>query len=167
MNKATDLKNALLALFRSGADSEHDETEMEELLEDIDFSSLLQVLLNRVEPVYEYRADGKLRESFDYRSRELFLTRAIKLYADIDQTVTGEVCCSHSYELWLMPNLTFTITSCFSVGCLKAAYATEYRMDKGNDWTETGITIDFVALADRLQALCGLMYRRQTPMFEL
>ena len=40
-------------------------------------------------------------------------------------------------------------------------------MDKGNDWTETGITIDFVALADRLQALCGLMYRRQTPMFEL
>ena len=39
MNKATDLKNALLALFRSGADSEHDETEMEELLEDIDFSS--------------------------------------------------------------------------------------------------------------------------------
>ena len=32
MNKATDLKNALLALFRSGADSEHDETEMEELL---------------------------------------------------------------------------------------------------------------------------------------
>ena len=32
MNKATDLKNALLALFRSGADSEHDETEIERFL---------------------------------------------------------------------------------------------------------------------------------------
>lgn len=167
MNKANELKNALLVLFRSGADSEHEEAELEALLEDIHFSSLLQVLLNRVEPVYEYRADGKLRESFDYRSRELFLTRAIKLYVDMDQTVTGEVCCSHAYELWLLPNLTFTVTSCFSVTCMKAAYATEYRMDKGSDWKEAGITIDFVALADRLQALCGLMDRRQTPMFEL
>ena len=167
MNRVTELKNAISHLFRSGADAEHDEQEMESLLEDIDFSNLLQVLLNRVEPVYEYRADGKLRESFDYRGRELFLTRAIKLYEDVDQVAPGDVCCSHSFELWLLPDLTFAVSSCYKVSCLKAAFGTEYRMDKGNDWTETGMTIDFVALADRLQASCGLMYRRQTPMFEL
>ena len=47
MNRVTELKNAISHLFRSGTDAEHDEQEMEGLLDDIDFSNLLQVLLDR------------------------------------------------------------------------------------------------------------------------
>ena len=166
-NKATKQKNALVGLFRSGASKEHDEAEMEDLLAGIDFPSLLQVLMNRAEVVYEYQADGSFEKSFDYRSRELFLTRAIKLYEDTWKGSADVAVTTHSYELWLLPDLTFAVTSCFEVDIGRSSYVTRYRTDKGNDWLDTEMSIDFVALADRLDALCGLVHEWETPMYEL
>ena len=87
MSKANQLENTLTELFRSGADEYHDEIETEELLEGTDFSMLLQGLYFSRMNVYEYRADSKLENSFEYRGPELFSGAAMLLYTDM-----GDAC---------------------------------------------------------------------------
>ena len=52
MNKAIELENALTGLFRKGTEVGYSETEIDELLEDIDYDTLLQAVWNNAETVY-------------------------------------------------------------------------------------------------------------------
>ena len=72
MSKANELKNALVGLFRSGADAEHDADEMEGLLEGIDFPVLAQALYSLREPVYAFFTETNTQQGFDYYGAPLF-----------------------------------------------------------------------------------------------
>ena len=170
MKKADELKKALKDLFLSETTDEddEDEIEIETMLDDIDYSSLLQVLTAKAEEVFEYQADGQFYMSFDYRSRELFSIGAVKTYQDMGTaTITDITITSHSYELWLLPDMTFAVTSCFMVDIDKGEYVTKYRTYKGHDWRDTEMTIEFETLVEDLQDLSMSVYEHETPLYEL
>ena len=167
MNKVDELENTLTELFRSGADEDHDETEMEELLEGMDYPTLLQGLHVSRMPVYEFRADSKLENSFEYRGQELFSGTAMLLYTDIGDACLDVALHSRFYELWLLEDMTLAVVSVFRNDIGNGTYVTEYRSYKGEDWEEAGMCIDFLDLADDLDSLCASVYEREVPYYEL
>ena len=167
MNKAKDLQLALYALFRSGADEDHDEVEMAELLEDMDFNALLQGLWNELTTVYAYSASGELAGDYEYHGPALFPAGAIRLYEDMTDCTNETVFCSRALELWLLPDLSFAITSQFRVMLAGGRYETEYRTFKGRNWREAGISIDFLQLADDLEEMSRGTGGGEMPVYEL
>ena len=167
MNKAKDLKLALYALFRSGADEDHDAEELAELLEDIDFHALLQGLRNEQTVVYQYHADGDIVEDFEYYGPVLFPAGAVRLYMEVTDSTHESALCRRALELWLLPDMNFAVTSLFHVVFDGGAYETEYRTFKGFDWRDAGMDIDFLQLADDLEDMCVGPCAGELPVFEL
>ena len=167
MNRAIYLREALLKLFRSGADGEHDEEEMEELLDGIDFSALLQALRFGLETVYMYRADGLPDCGLDYRGPELFPVQASLLYTGAGDLRADMLSCARFHELWLLDNMTVAVVSCFRTEIGNCAYTSEFRAFRGLDWRNTDMEIDFVRLADKLDALCEAVRAHELPVYEL
>ena len=167
MNKAIELENALTGLFRKGTEVGHSETEIDELLEDIDYDTLLQAVWNNAETVYAYRADGEHEFSLDYRGTELFTQKATRLYEDVGEGFAGVVVAARSLELWLLEDMTFAIVANFYVEVGNSEYITEYRFFKGSDWTESDIELDLEDLAAELAAMCEPYYDHTQPIYEL
>ena len=69
MSRVTELEKALTTLFRKGTEVGYTETEIDELLENIDYHALLQAVWNKAETVYAYRADGKNALSWTIAAR--------------------------------------------------------------------------------------------------
>ena len=166
MNRTIELKNALSALFRSGADREHDENELMDLLEDIDFRALLQGISDDTSPVYQYHAYGERRTDFEYYGPALLPSGSVSIYEDDTDCIDGEVSCTRTLELWLLPDLSFAVTSCFAVLLYDGSYETRYRTYQGRDWKKAGMTIDFLDLADNLEAMCVHPVKDRLPMYE-
>lgn len=100
-----DLTESIECLFLSGADGEHDEDDMLDLLEGIDWKALYQVLLLQGRRVYEFIAGGEASSRMNYRSRDLFGQRAVCLDEDIQfpqNTAEDNQVNTYSYELWLL-----------------------------------------------------------------
>ena len=127
MNKAMALKGALSYLFRSGANSTQSAEEMQSLLGCIDYHLLLQSLLDDCETVYQYSADGASENDFIYRGPELLSRNAVLLYTDLTEFAAESCLCTRALELWLMTNMRFAVTSCYSVSMAGQRYLTEYR----------------------------------------
>ena len=167
MNKAKDLKLALYALFRSGADEDHDAEELAELLEDIDFHALLQGLYNEVITVYQYNAYGEMPEDFEYHGPALFPAGAVRLYEEITDYTKETVFCTRALEFWLLGDMSFAVTSQYRVAFAGGRYKTEYRTFKGRNWREAGISIDFLQLADDLEEMSLGTGGGEMPVYEL
>ena len=167
MNKATELENALTDLFRKGMKLGYTSSEISEYLDEIDFNTLLQAVWNNAETVYAYRADGNHDFSMDYRGAELFDQRATLLYEDTGEGYIGAVIAVRSLELWLLEDMTFAIVANFRVEVGSSEYITEYRVYKGNDWTDSDIDLDLKDLSDELAAMCEPCYDRHQPIYEL
>jgi hypothetical protein len=167
LNRANTLKNSLTALFRSGADQEHTAEEMTELLEGIDFPALLQAVYSMRETVYEYRVDGEMEKSFAYRGPELFPGKAVLLYTDAGYGCYDVALHERAYELWLLPDATFVVVSRIRTVIGSDASVMEYRTIKGVNWKDAGMTIDFLDLADDLEAICTAVTEHELPLYEL
>ena len=167
MNKATELENALTDLFRKGMKLGYTSSEISEYLDEIDFNTLLQAVWNNAETVYAYRADGNHDFSMDYRGAELFDQRATLLYEDTGEGYIGAVIAVRSLELWLLEDMTFAIVANFRVEVGSSEYITEYRVYKGNDWTDSDIDLDLKDLSDELAAMCEPYYDHTQPIYEL
>lgn len=167
MNQATILKDSLTALFRSGADEDHDADEMQELLEGIDFTALMQAICFMRETAYEYRVDGKAEKSFAYRGPSLFPDKAMLLCTDTRYGCCDAAFHERTYELWLLPNHSFAVVSCIRTAIDNDASVMEYRTICGEDWRDTEMTIDFLDLADDLDALCAAVTEHEIPIYEL
>ena len=83
MNLNEELRQAITALFLSGADEEHDSDELLELLEDVDFDAIRQALLCEGRHIYEFEVGSEADESMNYRSFDLFGTRALCLQREV------------------------------------------------------------------------------------
>ena len=137
------------------------------MLDVIDFSKLLQAVCYMRETVYEYRVDGKAEKSFAYRGPKLFPDNAMLLYTDFSYVCCDATFHERAYELWLLPNDSFAVVSCTRTVVGNDASVMEYRTVCGHNWRDTEMTIDFLDLADDLEALCAAVAEHELPIFEL
>ena len=57
-----------------------EEVGVEALVQDIDYENVTQYLINRLEPIYSYKAKGDCEKSFDYLGKELLPQRGALIY---------------------------------------------------------------------------------------
>ena len=70
MEKIDMLIDTVEELFLTGVTMEHDEEELLELLDDVDWYNLLQALILSAKPVYEFEAAGDGYPSLEYKSTD-------------------------------------------------------------------------------------------------
>ena len=96
----SSLEYVIDRLFRSGiGEPGYKEREVEELLEGMDYHSLLQAVRHEAKTVYAYTTQGKQPQTFNYRGADLFGQRATLLYDDFDQSDAAQVLAERRYEL--------------------------------------------------------------------
>ena len=165
-----DLTESIECLFLSGADGEHDEDEMLDLLDGIDWKALYQALLLQGRRVYEFIAGGEASSRMNYRSRDLFGQRAVCLDEDIQfpqNTAEDNQVNTYSYELWLLEDFSLVVTSCYRMKIGGGTYRSEYRTIKSYDWQDTEMDINFCCVADALENLCNLVKNHGYPLIEV
>ena len=167
MDRINTLKDRLTALFRSGADEDHNADEMLELLDGLDFHKLMQAIMDLREPVYEYRIDSELEKGFSYRGPELIPGYGVLLYTDFGCNVYDAALHEQAFELWLLMDASFAVLSRVRTTVGNNESIMEYRTIKGMDWKAAGMSIDFLDLADDLERLCEAVKGHELPLYEL
>ena len=165
-----ELTEVVEAFFLSAANDEHDEDDMLDLLEGIDWRDLYQALLLEGHTVYEYIAGGDANSRMNYRSRDLFGQKAVCLDEDIRFPLTNEEdnkVNTYSYELWLLEDFSIAVTSCYRMKIGGGTYRSEYRTVKSYDWQDTDMDIDFCCVADTLENMCSRIKAHGYPMIEV
>lgn len=163
MSKISDLIENLEELFRTGADENTSQDEMVELLDGMNFTRLLNGLADSFEMLYEYTVDGDK----PYRGKPLSEHRGACIYTDpLSGVKINNVYYRHSLELWLLDDMTFLVTSCFSV-MEPGKLLSEYRAAKSDFWRDTDMEIDFLHLAENLHLFYAPYGRHEIPVYEL
>ena len=155
-------------LFRCGVGNPgYKEQEVEELLQGMDYDSLLQAVRHEAKTVYAYATYGKPPQTFDYRGADLFGQRATLLYDDFDQSDAAQVLAERRYELWLLEDMSLVVVSCVSVDFAGGEFVTEYREIKQGDPWNTPMCLDLEELRNRLVEMFCQCYEHELPLYEL
>ena len=164
MNQTEELKRAITALFLEGADEKHDEDELLELIEDVDYDAVRQAFDSEGRRFYEFEVMSEVCESMNYRSLDLFGMRALVLERLLVYQKPNVF--SYSYELLLLEDCTFAVTSCYrlNIGC--GVYFSEYRTIKSCDWRDSPLDVDFVGVSDRLIEIGARIGEHGFPLVE-
>ena len=162
MSKLYELKEALEGLFLAGADDEHSGSEMLELLEDVNYPALLDIISETAETLHTY----SVYAGQPYRSKPLVEEKAFFLFPNVKtEGMKDGVLYMHSLELWLLSDMTFLVTSCFETG-IPGRITNTFRTVKGMCPNACGMDIDFVTLADYLTVLPSLYQKLRVPIYE-
>ena len=162
------LQFTIETLFRGGiGEHGYTDSEIRELLDELDYGSLLQGVRHNAQTVHAYAMQGRQCKAFNYRGGDLFGQRATLLYEDYEQSWSGIVTTDRSYELWLLEDMSLVTLACVSLDCGDGEYVTEYReIKEGGPW-HTEIHLDLDELAERLDDLCGGSAECNIPVYEL
>ena len=162
------LQFTIETLFRGGiGEHGYTDSEIRELLDELDYGSLLQGVRHNAQTVHAYAMQGRQCKAFNYRGGDLFGQRAPLLYEDYEQSWSGIVTTDRSYELWLLEDMSLVTVACVSLDCGDGEYVTEYReIKEGGPW-HTEIHLDLDELAERLDGLCGGSAECNIPVYEL
>ena len=162
------LQCTIETLFRGGiGEHGYTDSEIRELLDELDYGSLLQGVRHNAQTVHAYAMQGRQCKAFNYRGGDLFGQRATLLYEDYEQSWSGIVTTDRSYELWLLEDMSLVTVACVSLDCGDGEYVTEYReIKEGGPW-HTEIHLDLNELAERLDDLCGDSAECNIPVYEL
>ena len=162
------LQFTIETLFRGGiGEHGYTDSEIRELLDELDYGSLLQGVRHTAQTVHAYAMQGRQCKAFNYRGGDLFGQRATLLYEDYEQSWSGIVTTDRSYELWLLEDMSLVTVACVSLDCGDGEYVTEYReIKEGGPW-HTEIHLDLDELAERLDGLCGGSAECNIPVYEL
>ena len=162
------LQFTIETLFRGGiGEHGYTDSEIRELLDELDYGSLLQGVRHDAQTVHAYAMQGRQCKAFNYRGGDLFGQRATLLYEDYEQSWSGIVTTDRSYELWLLEDMSLVTVACVSLDCGDGEYVTEYReIKEGGPW-HTEIHLDLDELAERLDGLCGGSAECNIPVYEL
>ena len=157
------LQFTIETLFRGGiGEHGYTDSEIRELLDELDYGSLLQGVRHNAQTVHAYAMQGRQCKAFNYRGGDLFGQRATLLYEDYEQSWSGIVTTDRSYELWLLEDMSLV-----TLDCGDGEYVTEYReIKEGGPW-HTEIHLDLDELAERLDDLCGGSAECNIPVYEL
>ena len=168
MYHVSSLEYVIDRLFRCGiGDPGYQEQEVEELLQGMDYHSLLQAVRHEARTVYAYTTQGKDPMTFDYRGADLFGQRATLLYDDFDQSDAAQVLAERRYELWLLEDMSLVVTACVSVNFGDGEFVTEYREIKQGDPWHTPMCLDLEELRNRLVEMFCQCYEHELPLYEL
>ena len=169
MSTTNELRKALIELFRSGEDAEHDAGEMEELLDGINFQALAQALRNDQERVYAYFTETQSVPCFDYYGATLF-PQAVLLVQQLEEDRGDDFdfyCWKRYLELWLLPDMRLSVVSCLQTGAFGNSRIAEYRAIKEGNWKEEGMEINFLDFAAVLEEKANQHLAQELPTFEL
>ena len=170
MEKIDMLIDAMECLFLTGVTKEHDEEDLLELLDDVNWYDLLQAVILYARPVYEFEAEGDGYPDLKYMSKDLFGQKAICLDEEVISPREGETTPQvHKYsrELWMLEDFTFAVTSRFCVQIGKTTCRAEYRTLKSEDWREAGMDVNFCCVADGLVNLANEVAKHGYPLIEV
>ena len=164
----SSLEYVIDRLFRNGiGEPGYKEREVEELLEGMDYHSLLQAVRHEAKTVYAYTTQGKAPMSFNYRGADLFGQRATLLYDDFDQSDAAQVLAERRYELWLLEDMSLVVVSCVSVDFGDGEFVTEYREIKQGDPWHTPMCLSLEDLSIKLTEMFCRFNRSELPIYEL
>lgn len=169
MFNADYLRFAITSFFNDAVNSdayEYDQEQVDELLEEIDFDALAQVLRDKLHTVYSYTTQGAQAKSFNYRSSKLFDQQAVMLYDDFDRASAESVLAERHYELWLLEDMSIVAVSRVGVDFADGEYVTVYRELVGDPW-ESAIDIDLTEMTGDFMDMCADVYECETPVYEL
>ena len=147
------LQFTIETLFRGGiGEHGYTDSEIRELLDELDYGSLLQGVRHNAQTVHAYAMQGRQCKAFNYRGGDLFGQRATLLYEDYEQSWSGIVTTDRSYELWLLEDMSLVTVACVSLDCGDGEYVTEYReIKEGGPWhTEINTQIGRASCRERV-----------------
>ena len=171
MYTVDSLKNAIHDLYYYGITrGGYESASVEDMLDSIDYTTLLQAVRHNAETVHIYTTEGRAPKSFNYRSGELFAHRATRLYEAFDQSnQSDEILADRSYELWLLEDMRLAAVARVTVAAGRDKYVTEYREisgECGDPW-DSGLCLDLEELTGLLIGLCRPYCECDTPVYEL
>lgn len=142
--------------------------DVEEAVQGIDYENVTQYLINRLEPIYSYKAKGDCEKSFDYFGKELMPQRGTLIYREFDRGGSDIVVTSYEKELWILEDMTLAVVMCFSVGVVgdDMAYSTEFRTYKGELDADNGFAIEPQEMEMLFQDMCCEQYEWEAPYYE-
>lgn len=145
-----------------------EEVDVEALVQEIDYENVTQYLMNRLEPIYSYKAKGDCEKSFAYLGKELLPQRGTLIYREFDRGASDIVVTSYERELWILEDMTLAVVTCFSVGVVGGdmTYSTEFRTYKGELDADNGFAIDVLELEELFQEMCIEQYEWEAPYHE-
>ena len=162
------LQFTIETLFRGGiGEHGYTDSEIRELLDELDYGSLLQGVRHNAQTVHAYAMQGRQCKAFNYRGGDLFGQRATLLYEDYEQSWSGIVTTDRSYELWLLEDMSLVTVACVSLDCGDGEYVTEYREIKEGDPWDSPMYLDLDELADEINTMCAAYYESDIPLYEL
>ncbi len=167
MYTVDSLERAIRKLFRGGMANGYRERRVMELLEDIDYPTLLQAVRHRARTVYAYTTQGQHTKLFSYRGADLFDQRAALLYEAFDLNAGGKVAANRTYELWLLEDMTIAAVVRVSITYDSGAYKTVYRGIREEGPWNCGMFLDLNLLTHDLHEMCRAVYKGRQPVYEL
>ena len=166
MKKLDDLITTLEGLMKTGADQEHDADDMLALLEGLDYSDLLNVVIDEAAPLFAFSIDCLA----PFRAKLLTEQNAFRLYEEVfEENFSFEEDgprFQRSRELWLLSDMSLLVTSCFRAS-VPGVLLLEFRTTIGTCWKDAGMHIDFVDLSDDLFDHAERFWSEAIPTYDL
>lgn len=148
---------------------DYSDEEVAEELAGLDYEAIAQAVRDKARTVYAFEAGGDYEHAFVYCGQELFPQRATKLFETVNRCQADFILTSHSYELWLLEDMTVMAVSNMTVkaACKDASYLAEYRTVKGKLDADCDIGFMPDDLTTELFELCEPQFEGEAPFYEL
>lgn len=164
LDYAFELQETIDELFSQGADEDHDEKDMMDKLNGLNWNLLLHPIMDGSTPLFEYTVTMENGKEV-YKGTPLAGEHGYRLYADTaPATKNGGVSFQRSMELWLLTDMTLLVTSCFRQTA--AGVVTDYRTIKGCGLYVSDFAVDYDEIAMLLKSLSNLAMMGGVPFYE-
>lgn len=153
MTKIEKLRNLVYDFFEQQADLHGENIDrLIDVLSEIDFSYMYQHLARDMEPIYRYQTENADSLIARYRSSKLLPKSGYLVYQEEEHgSELVDIMDSRLFwELWLLEDMTFAVTTCYQTTYDEADHKTEYREYMGNEWPSEHIPIDLEYLLDAM-----------------
>ena len=166
MNKAQQFEQNIRELLENTTsfDLEH-----LSLMEQMDFTALMQAIRHRAETVFVYRINSAHDIGRDYRSTELFPVRATLLYSRLAPYSDRDHGAVRLLELWMLTDGSFAVVANMQLVIGSGVIISEYRTVRTTDTTalRAEMPIDRTALTRSLLEFSRAYLQSSLPRYEL
>lgn len=167
MFSVESLQDAITDLFQGGIGEDgYSSEEVDDMLNKINFSALLQAVRHEMMPVYAYSFEGTSPHDIKYRGPDLFDQDAVFLCEDVIEASIGSDMVTRSIELWLREDMTIVPVACVTINN-EGTYLSEYRVEKECDPWQSEMEIDLEELVKEFDDVCGKVLQNEYPFYEL
>ena len=166
MFSVEELRTAITTLFRGGIGNGYTTDEVEEMLDDIDFTTLYQGIWHAMMTIHAYSLDAKANKKVTYRGPDLFGMNAVYLYEEPVEVSIGPALIDYTVELWLLEDMSVKPVTLISIDGGEAYYS-EYRVVKEHDPWHCGLELDLSKILAGFNFMCEQVLTGEYPTYEL